>query len=136
MTSEELFDALSNKMRTEQEQFKAELLRKPPEEILRGAYAYWVREDMILAAEGHYLSNEHLAALLKLDQPLNAAYQEFMDTDRDTLSPIVDSLESLAETELRAEERETSRPSIREQLKAGGSLSAPDHAGRPPVPER
>ena len=135
MTEEELVDALSDKMHAEQDKFREEILKKPPEEILRDAYSYWTREDIILAVESKFLSNEHLSALVKLDNPLSAAYQEFLDTDHDTLGPLIDSLESLAEKELRAAEQEPKRPSIREQLKAGGH-STQERTGKPPVLER
>ena len=136
MTEEELVDVLSDKMRSEQDKFREELLQKKPEEILNGAYSYWMRDDIIIAVEGRHLSNEALSALVKLDNPLSAAYQEFLDTDHDTLEPLIDSLESLAERELRAAEHEQKRPSIREQLKAGGSHTAPEHTGKPPTQER
>lgn len=136
MTEEELVDVLSDKMHAEQDKFKEELLQKTPEGILRDAYAYWIREDIILAVEGRYLTDEQLSALVKLDNPLSAAYQEFLDTDHDTLEPLVDSLESLAEKELRAADHEQKRPSIREQLKAGGSHTVPEHTGKPPAQER
>ena len=134
MTEEELVDALSDKMRMEQDKFREELLQKTPEEILNGAYSYWMREDIIIAVEGRHLSHDALSTLAKLDNPLSAAYQEFLDTDHDTLEPLVDSMESLAEREQRAAEQK--RPSILEQLKAGGSHTAPEHTGRPKTPER
>ena len=49
-------------------------------------------------------------------------------------------MEDRADGELRAAKREereeTKRPSIREQLKEGGSRAAPERAGKPPVKER
>ena len=135
MTEEEMIDALSDKMHEEQDRFKEELLKKPPEEILRDAYSYWMREDMILAVEARLLPEEDLAALLKLDRPLETAYQEFLDTDHDALGPMVDCLEELADRERQSAEKEQKRPSIREQLKAGGH-STQERTGKPPVPER
>ena len=135
MTEEEMIDALSDKMHEEQDRFKEDLLKKPPEEILRDAYSYWMREDMILAVEARLLPEEDLAALLKLDRPLETAYQEFLDTDHDALGPMVDCLEELADRERQSAEKEQKRPSIREQLKAGGH-STQERTGKPPVPER
>ena len=135
MTEEEMIDALSDKMHEEQDRFKEELLKKPPEEILRDAYSYWMREDMILAVEARLLAEEDLAVLLKLDRPLEAAYQEFLDTDHDALGPMVDCLEELADRERQSAEKEQKRLSIREQLKAGGH-STQERTGKPPVPER
>ena len=135
MTEEEMIDALSDKMHEEQDRFKEELLKKPPEEILRDAYSYWMREDVILAVEAQLLPEEDLAALLKLDRPLETAYQEFLDSDHDALGPMVDCLEDLADRERQSAEKEQKRPSIREQLKAGGH-STQERTGKPPVPER
>ena len=135
MIEEEMIDALSDKMHEEQDRFKEELLKKPPEEILRDAYSYWMREDVILAVEAQLLPEEDLAALLKLDRPLETAYQEFLDTDHNALGPMVDCLEELADRERQSAEREQKRPSIREQLKAGGH-STQERTGKPPVPER
>ena len=123
MTEEEMIDALSDKMHVEQDRFKEELLKRPPEEILRDAYSYWMREDIILAVEGRYLTEDHLSALLNLD------------SDHDALGPMVDCLEELADRERQSAEREQKRPSIREQLKAGGH-STQERTGKPPVPER
>ena len=136
MTYGELTEALSDKMHEEQDRFKEELLKLPPEDILHKSYEYWMREEILLAVNEHSLTDAQLSALVKLDNPLSAAYQEFLDTDHDTLGPLVDSMESLAERELRAAEHEQKRPSIREQLKAGGFHTAPEHTGKPPMPER
>ena len=136
MTREEMTDALHDKMQEEQTQFEDELLQMPPEDLLKNAYSYWMREDILLAVDNHDLSNGQVSALLKLDKPLAAVYQEFMDTDHDILEPMRDSLESLADKELCAAEREVKPPSIREQLRAGGTHAAPDRTGKPPVQER
>ena len=81
-----------------------------------------------------------MSALLKLDRPLESVYQTFIHNDYDTMSPVRDSVEDRADEELRAAKREereeTKRPSIREQLKEGGSSAAPERAGKPPVKER
>ena len=137
MTNEELTAALQEKMTAEQERYKGELLKMPPEKILENAYQYAVREDIVYSLESHALSDEQLSALLKLDRPLESVYQTFIDKDYDTMSPIRDSVEDRADEELRAAKRaETKRPSIREQLKEGGSRAAPERAAKPPVPQR
>ena len=140
MSNDELTAALQEKMTAEQERYKGELLKMPPEKILENAYQYAVREDIVYSLESHALSDEQLSALLKLDRPLESVYQTFIHNDYDTMSPIRDSVEDRADEELRAARREeraeTKRPSIREQLKEGGSRAAPERAAKPPVPQR
>ena len=140
MTNEELTAALQEKMTAEQERYKGELLKMPPEKILENAYQYGVREDIVYSLESHALSDEQLSALLKLDRPLESVWRTFIHNDYDTMSPIRDSVEDRADEELRAakraERKETKHASIREQLKEGGSGAAPERAGKPPVKER
>ena len=140
MSNEELTAALQEKMTAEQESYKSELLKLPPEKILENAYQYAVREDIVYSLEDCSLSDAQLSALLKLDRPLESVWQTFLHDDYDTMSPIRDSMENRADEELRAAKREeraeTKRPSIREQLKEGGSRAAPERAAKPPVPQR
>ena len=140
MSNEELTAALQEKMTAEQESYKSELLKLPPEKILENAYQYAVREDIVYSLENQSLSDEQLSALLKLDRPLESVWQTFLHNDYDTMSPIRDSVEDRADEELwaakREEREETKRPSIREQLKEGGSSAAPERAAKPPVKER
>ena len=164
MNYEELTAALQDKMQAEQDKFKEELLKLSPENILAHAYQYITREDIVLSVNSNFLSVEQLNALLQLDKPLEAVYQQFLSTDVDTLEPFRTSMADLADMELQAAERERTdmeqdigpdmepevaetpdaaarhgaepeRPSILEQLRAGGSHAAPDRAGRPPTPE-
>lgn len=46
MTNEELNTALYEKLFAEQQDFKGWLVKQPPEEILRHAYEYVIREDI------------------------------------------------------------------------------------------
>ena len=127
-------------MTAEQESHRSELLKLPPEKILENAYQDAVREDIVYSLESHALSDAQLSALLKLDRPLESVWQTFLHNDYDTMSPIRDSMENRADEELRAAKREereeTKRPSIREQLKEGGSSAAPERAAKPPVKQR
>ena len=140
MSNDELTAALQEKMAAEQERYKSELLKLPPEKILENAYQYAVREDIVYSLEDCALSDAQLSALLKLDRPLESVWETFIHNDYDTMSPIRDSVEDRADGELRAakgkEREETKRPSIRERLKEGGSGAAPERAGKPPVKER
>ena len=157
MTYEEMTAALQDKMRAEQDQFKESLLKLSPENILAHAYQYIMQEDIVLSVDSNYLSVEQLSALLNLDKPLEAVYQQYISTDIDTLEPMRSCMVDRAELELQAVEQEQrepedtpgveqdavekpgaeeKRPSIREQLKVLGSHSAQDHAEKTPVQQR
>ena len=70
MTSEDLNIELYEKLRDEQERFRAELMEKTPAWILDGAYEYCIREDIVLCMESLDLSDKQARALLKLKNPL------------------------------------------------------------------
>lgn len=53
MTNEELNTALYKKMFAEQGEFRSWLLEQAPEDILRNAYDYVMREDILLSLEYH-----------------------------------------------------------------------------------
>ena len=75
VTNEELNKALYDKMSAELERYKAELLSMPPEEILKNAYEYAVREDILLTMENYDLDGERARALLDSETPLADAFQ-------------------------------------------------------------
>jgi len=49
MTNEELNLKVYEKLSDEQQKYKEWLLKQPPEEILKHAYEYSVREDIVFA---------------------------------------------------------------------------------------
>ena len=63
MTSEEMHTALYEKFCAEQDNYRAWLLKQPPEEILRHSYEYAVREDIVMMMEDAELSPQQAAAL-------------------------------------------------------------------------
>ena len=69
-TGSELNTELYQKMFAEQESFRAELLSMSPEEILKHAYEYVTREDILLSLEYSDLSAKQAQALLGTDTPL------------------------------------------------------------------
>ena len=70
MTNEELNTALYKKMFAEQDAFRSWLLEQTPEEILRHAYDYVMREDILLSLEYNDLSDRYASVLLDKDKPL------------------------------------------------------------------
>jgi hypothetical protein len=65
MTNEEWNTRLYEKMFAEQEVYRSWILLQPPEEILNHAYAYVMREDILLSLEYGDLSDRQAKALLK-----------------------------------------------------------------------
>ena len=69
--------ALHKKMTEEQEKYRQWLFTKPPERILRHAYMYAMREDILLSLEYWDLSEDQAKALLSLKNPLSMIYINF-----------------------------------------------------------
>ena len=81
MTNEELNTALYKKMFAEQKDYKDWLLSQPAEEILRNAYEYVMREDILLSLEYNDLSDRYASALLDMDKPLAAIFSKLEHSD-------------------------------------------------------
>ena len=99
MTTEERNTALYQKMFAEQERFKDWLLEQPPEEILRHAYEYTVREDILMSLEYHDLEEDRVNALLKSRNPLQKIFQEWESRETGYMDMIWDTVEEQAKTE-------------------------------------
>ena len=70
MTNEELNTALYKKMFNEQEQYRKWLLTQPVAEILKYAYEYTIRQDILCSLEYNDLTDKQAKALLKSPTPL------------------------------------------------------------------
>ena len=81
MTNEELNTALYKKMFAEQKEYKDWLLSQPAEEILRNAYEYVMREDILLSLEYNDLSDRYATVLLNMDKPLAAIFSKLEHSD-------------------------------------------------------
>ena len=102
-----LSDQLFFKMKKELDTFKADLMTKPPQDILNAAYELTIKEDLLCIFEMEdRFSEKECRALLKCKAPLDYLYQEWMDTDvtymdvlRDSVQNAVDKqVESFAKT--------------------------------------
>lgn len=65
MTAEELSKALYEKLMQEQEQYAEWLKTQPPDVILKHAYEYAVREDIVLLLEYNEPTEQEARALLQ-----------------------------------------------------------------------
>ena len=99
MTNEELNTALSEKMFSEQETYRAWLLTQPPEEILNHTYEYTVREDILMSLEYNSLPNTQVRALLKSPSPLADVFAAWEDRETSYMEEIWQTVTDRARTE-------------------------------------
>jgi len=103
MSTEQLNQALYDKMAAEQERFRAQLLGTTPEEILDHAYEYAMRDDILVEMEGLELSAAQAAALLSSPAPLADVYREWNKVDARHMEDIRDVIEELADMRAKAQ---------------------------------
>ena len=104
MTNEELNTALYKKMFAEQDEFRSWLLVQTPEEILRHAYDYVMREDILLSLEYNDLSDRYASVLLDMDKPLAAIFSKLEHTDSPHMEHVWDCVEQCAKDTLEAQQ--------------------------------
>lgn len=80
-TNKELMDELIHKVEQEQEEYREKLLSQSKEDILERAYAYAVREDIILELYYIKLTSTEIKNLLKSERPLEDIYSLWEDSD-------------------------------------------------------
>lgn len=103
MTSEELNTALYQKMFAEQDYFRKGLLTQAPEEILKQAYEYTVREDILMSLENNDLTDEQASALLKSPSPLGDIFSEFESRETGYMETILDCITDKANAVIQME---------------------------------
>ena len=96
-------EQLCEKMRQEQNKYYDWLTAQPPEEILRHAYEYSVREDIILATEEMNLTPAQVRELLKSPAPLADVYKDFSKLETDYMSIVAQCVEDRADDLLKKE---------------------------------
>ena len=96
MDNEALNRKLYEKLFEEQEKYKGWLLEQSPEEILRHAYEYTIREDIVLAMEYHDVSDEQARALLDSPSPLAEIFRDFEQIEGDHMDIIRGCIETRA----------------------------------------
>ena len=97
MTQEELSQALFYKADAEMEQFKSWLLTQPPEEILKHAYTYAVKQDILLELDSIELTEEQARALLQSPTPLEDLYKALDKWDVNMMADIQECIENRAD---------------------------------------
>lgn len=79
---------LYEKVGAEQEQYKKWLLSQPPEEILKYAYEYSIREDIVIYMEYAEFSTKRAKALLKCHCLIDEIYNNFNKIDVNIMDDI------------------------------------------------
>ena len=103
MTQAVLNTQLYQKMFAEQEAFRAELMQLPPGEILKQAYEYVCREDILLSLEYNDLSPRQAKALLKSPSPLADVFKVWEKWETNHMENIWDAVEARANEVVRAD---------------------------------
>lgn len=101
MTTEELNTQLYEKMFAEQEKYRQWLLTQPPDEILKHAYEFTIREDILLSLECNELPATQAKALLKSPCPLDDIFKTWDRMETGHMQNIFDAIEARANTVLR-----------------------------------
>ena len=96
MTNEELNTELYKKLFAEQQDFKGWLVKQPPEEILKHAYEYVIREDIVIEMEYHDLTDTEAKALLADEKPLKAIFDAYENSEGGHMDEIRNCIESRA----------------------------------------
>ncbi len=109
MQTEYLKNLLLNKAKKEQSTFIENLKHQPPDKIIEAAYEKVMRDDILifLEPENETLSHEQAKALLKLDYPLSACYNEWLDNDCSYMDMLRDTITDFAEELVEKAEQQT-----------------------------
>jgi hypothetical protein len=86
---ENLFEKLS----IEYNYFIADLLDKPPGDILDAAYEKVIKADILYNFEGNELSDNETLALLAFEFPLDEMYLDWLDSDNSYMDVLRDSID-------------------------------------------
>lgn len=91
-------ELLYRKAAQEQEQFIENLKSQPQEKIIEAAYEKVMRDDILilLEPENETLSQEQAKALLKLNHPLSACYDAWLQNDCSYMDMLRDTVEDYA----------------------------------------
>jgi hypothetical protein len=100
---EERNTELYEKMFVEQECYRDERLSMSSAEILDHAYAYTMREDILLSLEYNDLSVNQCRAILKSQHPLRDVFDKWVNSESPHMKAIQNMTECTANEKLRAE---------------------------------
>ncbi|MBS5116237.1 MAG: DUF3848 domain-containing protein [Erysipelotrichaceae bacterium] len=81
MNINKLKEKLDIKIQQEYDKFIEKLMKLSPKEIIERSYEKIFKEEIISMIQGKELSKSEIIALLKVDYPLDALYQEWLKID-------------------------------------------------------
>ena len=106
MNNEELNNALYDKMRAEQDKFRAWLESQTVSEILHHTYEYVTKEDILMALDDNPLPTAQARALLQSSSPLEDIYKDWTKKETDYMQDILDTIAVRANIFLQQEQEE------------------------------
>ena len=110
MEHNELNKILFEKMSNEQDSYREWLISQTPKEILKHAYEYIIREDIVMAMEDLDLTEIQTKTLLASPTPLSDVYHYYEDLEIDHMNVIRDSIMDLADKRYRTTKGYSSLP--------------------------
>ena len=115
MSKENLRELLYQKASKEQDAFIEHLKTLPPEQIIDKAYEKVMRDDILMTFEDDYLSEKQVAELLKLDYPLSACYDEWMETDASHMEMLRDTIDDFTKELVKENEEQKQKDKKRHE---------------------
>lgn len=104
--SSEPNEKLYEKLKSEMDEYRAELLAMPPDEMLENAPDYVTREDILLVLQTHDLTDRQCEALLKSEHPMRDILAKWERCEYPYMRSLRDTIESTANDVLRSEFKE------------------------------
>lgn len=95
-TTGELNEELYRKLSKELEEYRKELLSQTPDEILKQAYDYAIRQDIVLSLEYHDVNAMQAQVLLRTDNALDAIFTKWENLETDHMDHIQNAVECVA----------------------------------------
>ena len=102
-------DMLYEKMEKEYHAFLEELEKKDPKEIIASSYEKVFKEDILMTLSVNDLSYDRAKALLRMDSPLEGAYQAWLKQDVTYMEDLRDCIDDYAKKESAKRREEQSR---------------------------
>ncbi|MGM9552251.1 MAG: DUF3848 domain-containing protein [Clostridia bacterium] len=106
MSTENLRGLLWEKAAKEQSDYIEHLKTLSLQEIIDKSYEKVMRDDILMTFEDDYLSDKQVAELIKLDYPLSACYEEWMDTDYSHMEMLRDTIDDYTKRLVKENEAE------------------------------
>ena len=101
----ELKDLLYEKMSNEQDNFIENLKHSSLEEIISAAYEKVMRDDILMLFENDFLDTKQTKALLKLEYPLSACYDEWLKNDCSYMDMLRDTVDDFSKDLVKEHEK-------------------------------